>query len=180
MGTREVIRQLRMGTPLPRSQSWRGCAIRRTPILIALAFSLVISASAKEPIVGNWQMISQKIGASETKPFPIMIKIRQESATKLTFTYVAGRDQEVKMTFSAYLNGTAAPITNGTGVVIGTATLKKSGANYSLMLQSRGKRPEPGTMTLSEHSKLLTSQSTVDLPDRGVTQIVQIFSREPM
>jgi hypothetical protein len=147
---------------------------------MAVAFFTVISAWAKEPIIGNWQMISQKIGDSGTKPLSIMIKIRQEGSTKLTFTYVAGREQEVKMIFSAYLNGTPAPITNGSGAVIGTATLKKSGTKYDLVLQSRGKRPEPGTMTLSERGNVLTSQSTVDMPDRGVTRIIQVFSREPM
>jgi hypothetical protein len=150
-------------------------------VIVALvAFFAVVSAWAKEPIVGNWQMVSQKIGDSGTKPLPIMIKIREEGSTKLTFTYVAGREQEVKMTFTVYLNGTPAPIMNGAGVVVGTATLKKSGANYDLVLQSRGKRPEPGTITVSEHGTILTSQSTVDLPDRGVTRIVQVFSREPM
>jgi hypothetical protein len=140
----------------------------------------VVSASAAEPIVGNWQMVSQKIGDSGAKPLPIVIKVRQEGSTKLTFTYAAGRDQEVQMTFSAYLNGTPAPITNGTGAVIGTATLKKSGANYDLVLQTRGRRPEPGTMTLSGRRNILTCQSTVELPDRGMTRIVQVFSREPM
>jgi hypothetical protein len=179
MGPGEVIRRLRMAAAFPRSQPRRGCAIRRTPMFMALAFFAVISAWAREPIVGNWQMISQKIGDSGTKPLPIMIKIRQEGSTKLTFTYVAGREQEVKMTFSAYLDATPAPTTNGAGVVIGTATLKKSGAHYDLVLQSRGRRPEPGTMTLSEHGNILTCQSTVDLPDRGVTRIVQVFSRVP-
>lgn len=180
MGPGEVIRRLRMGTALPRSQPWRGCAIRRTLMIMAIALFAVISAWAKEPIVGNWQMISQKIGDSGTKPLSIMIKIRQEGSTKLTFTYVAGREQEVKMTFSAYLNATPAPITNGAGVVIGTATLKKSGTNYDLVLHSRGRRPEPGTMTLSGHGNILTCESTADLPDRGVTRILQVFSREPM
>ena len=147
---------------------------------MALAFLAAMSAWAAEPIVGNWQMVSQRIGDSGTKPLPIMIKIRQAGSTKLTFTYVHGREQEVQMTFSASLNATPAPIVNGAGVVIGTVTLKKSGATYEIVLQSRGRRPEPGTMKLSEHGNILTCESTADLPDRGVTRIVQVFSREPI
>ena len=169
MGPGQVIRRLRMAA-----------AVRRPPVIIAVALFAVISASGAEPIVGNWQMISQKIGQAGTKPLPIMIRIRQEGSTRLTFTYAAGREQEVKMTFSAYLDGTPAQITNGAGAAIGTATLKKSGASYDLVLQTRGRRPEPGTMKLSGRRNILTCQSMVELPDRGVTRITQVFSREPM
>ncbi len=155
-----------------------GGAARRTAAVIVLVSSWAIAARSAEPIAGDWQMISQKMGDAVTKPLPIAIKIRQEGS-KLTFTYVAGREQEVKMTFSVYLDARPAPIMNGAGIVIGTATLKKSGAKYELVLQSRGKRPEPGTMAISEHGNILTCESTVDLPDRGATHIVQVFSREP-
>ena len=169
-----------MADAMPRSEPRAGCAIRRMPAIMALAFLAAMSAWAAEPIVGNWQMVSQKIGDSGAKPLPIMIKIRQAGPTKLTFVYVNGREQEVKMTFSASLNASPAPIMNGAGVVIGTVTLKKSGADYDIVLQSPGRRPEPGTMKLSEHGNILTGQSTVDLPGRGVTHIVQVFSREPI
>ena len=180
MGPGKVIRRFRMADALPRSEPRGGRAIRRTPAIMALAFLAVMSAWAAEPITGNWQMVSQRIGDSGARPLPIMIKIRQAGSTKLTFTYVTGREQEVKMTFSASLDATPAPIVNGAGVVIGTATLKKSGAVYEIVLQSRGRRPEPGTMKLSEHGNILTCQSMVELPDRGATRIVQVFSREPM
>jgi hypothetical protein len=84
------------------------------------------------------------------------------------------------MAFSVSLDGKPAPITNMAGAVIGMASLKKSGAKYDLVLQSSGKPPEPGTLTLSAHGNLLTCESTANVPDRGVTHITQVFSREPM
>ncbi len=152
--------------------------MKRTLERILPLFLWAAAAWAAEPLTGNWQMISQKIGDSATKPLPIGIHIRQAGA-KLTFTYVSGREEKVNMTFTVSLDGKSAPIMNMAGAQIGIATLTKSGARYHLVLQSLGKPPEPGTMALSERGYILTCESTANLPDRGSTHIVQVFSREP-
>jgi hypothetical protein len=147
-------------------------------LLLTLTLCALAPAWAAEPLVGTWQMISQTMNGSNVRPLPIAIKITQASATSLTFTYVSGREEQVKMAFTVRLNGTAAPIINETGAQIGTARLTKSGDKYELVLQRPGRPPEPGTLVLSDKNLILTCSSETMGPDRVATHIVQQFARQ--
>jgi hypothetical protein len=135
------------------------------------------AAWAEDPLVGYWQMIYQKMGGEHQPPAPLGLKVVRTNKG-FEFSYLYGRQREVTMTFTANFDGKQAVVTDGKGAQIGTVVLSRSGAAYTMVLQSTNRPPEPGKMTISEKGRILTCESDGLVPGKGVTRIIQVFSRE--
>ena len=144
--------------------------MRRTVLVVGAFCLLAVSqAWAEEPLVGTWQLIYQKVGDMKDMPRPLpALKITQ-SGTALNFAYSSGLEGRVFMSFTVYLDGSEGDIKNDQGGKIGTAKLIKRGKEYTLVLQSANRPPEPGKIYFrpGEEGKILTMESDVILPDRG-------------
>jgi len=146
-------------------------------LLLVLAGSFVAPAASDEPLVGYWQMIFQEIGGAKTKPLPIAIRITQDGS-RLIFSYLMNREQELTMTFTAHLDGSPVPVSDGRGAAKGAARLSKvSPTEYRLVLQMPNRPPEPGKLVLTEKGFILRIESDGILPDVGRRHIVQVFSK---
>src|SRR5262249_29947360 len=154
-----------------RRRSMMNCICQPHPLMrkiaaVWIAFSLwAMAAPNQEPLVGKWQMIDQRVDRSRTRPLPIALKITQNGGG-LTCTYYTGATEKVSMSFTVRLDGVEGVVHNGEGQARGTAKLTKSGEKYELVLHSYSRRPEPGTMALSEKNQILTCESEADMPDR--------------
>jgi len=137
-------------------------------------------ARAEEPLCGKWQMIYQKIGDRQDLPKPLpAIKITQ-SGTALEFHYTKGLLETVYLSFKAYMDGSPADMINDKGEKVGTARLTRKEGVYYLTLQKPNGQPEPGKLTLSQEGRILTIESDAIVPRRGLTHVVQQYSRTGM
>jgi hypothetical protein len=151
--------------------------LKRLAACAALLALGALQAWAAEPLVGRWQMISQSMGGRGARPLPVAIRITQ-NGTALEFTYLMGAMEEVTMSFTVRLDGSEAPVLNGKGAPMGAARLTKSGEKYTLIMQSPGRPPEPGTMTVTNKGAILHCESDAMVPGQGATHIVQEFARQ--
>jgi len=153
----------------------------RMAAFFAAAFSICTAmARAEDPLVGRWQMISLTVGGKPANPLPIAITIRQATPSTLKFTYLAGTEEKVNMTFTVPLNGTLVPVHDAAGAQIGTVKLTKlDGGKYELVLQSAGKPPEPGKMVLARQNQILTCSVGAG-DDKTPPRIIQVFSRDTL
>jgi len=157
------------------------CIMRRTVLFTGLFCLLAMSrAWAEEPLVGAWQLIYQKVGDMKDMPKPLPAMKITQSGTALHFAYLEGLEGRVFMSFTVYLDGSEADIQNDKGGKIGTARLTKKGKEYTLVLQSSNRPPEPGKLYFrpGEEGKILTMESDAILPNRGPkpTHIVRQFA----
>lgn len=133
---------------------------------------------AAEPLVGTWQMTGQKLAGKTVPPLILALKVT-ESGGVLQFTYSLNHGRLVTMTFAARLNGSEVDAKDGTGAKIGTVQVTKlSGTEYKIMIKSPNKPPSPNKMTLSDGGKTLTCEADTEVSKRGMTHVVQVFTKQ--
>ena len=148
--------------------------------LVALAAFLASAlAQPPEPLVGTWQLESQKINDQPRDSERLTLRVTPEG-NKFTFAFSVpvNKIDFVSMSYTARLDGSQADVKNARGETIGTiqiSTLKPS--HYKLLLTGSNRPQSSGQLTVSPDGKTLTSESSMTQAGHSA-HLVQVFSRQ--
>ena len=144
--------------------------------LILLAFA---QAKAAEPLAGTWRLKSQNVGGQSVGFEPLTLRITPSGrGFEFAYSVPVNNIQFVSMRYLSGLDGTEADVKDPQGAKIGSIKISKaSPLQYNVTMQGVNRPTVSGKLTVSADRKTLTSDSNANLPGRGETRTVQIFSR---
>ena len=152
----------------------------RTVLLLWLFASLQMRAADDEPLTGTWKLTSQKINGQSIATEALTLRI-YKSGEGLEFAYSVPINNVhfVSARFtSVHLDGTSSDVKDAQGNKVGTVKITKIAASeYKAVIEGPNRPTASAKMTVSADRKTLTSDSNANVPGKGETATLQIFSR---